>query len=308
MQILIIGAGAMGGLFGSLLSRVAQVTLFDTSNTHVDAINTKGLTVTGQEGKKEIFSIKAISQPDQYKTKSDVAIIFTKCHATTAAAHTARRLLAPNGIVLTLQNGIGNLEQLVTILGPDRVTAGVTSQAGTFVKPGHIHHAGSGPTYFASTSSQMHHMEIFAACCNKAGIPAEISDNVDSLIWGKLIINVGINALAAILRVPNGILGITPECEQLMKQAVEEAMAVAQAKDIPIPYKHPLEKVKEVCTLTAENRASMLQDTLGKRPTEIEAINGAIVTLGEETGIPTPTNTFITQIIKAMQATTAHRL
>jgi 2-dehydropantoate 2-reductase len=135
-----------------------------------------------------------------------------------------------------------------------------------------------------------------------------VSENLDSLLWGKLVINVGINAMAAILRVPNGIVGRTARCEPLMEKAVSEAVRVVNALNITLPYTNPLEHVKMVCQKTARNRASMLQDILKGKPTEIGVINRAIVKKGEELGIPTPYNRFLSEIIEALEATAEHRI
>jgi 2-dehydropantoate 2-reductase len=141
-----------------------------------------------------------------------------------------------------------------------------------------------------------------------AGIEVFLSDDLERLVWGKLTINVGINALAAILRVPNGVLGITPECEKIMDGAVSEAVAVAEALGISLPYEQPHQQVKSVCLRTAENRASMLQDILRKKRTEIAAINGAVVRKGRTAGISTPYNLILSQLIEALEATSAQRI
>lgn len=298
----------MGGLFGALLSRVALTTLLDTNRHQVEAINTEGLQISDVVGRNKVYRVPAISSPKQYAAKADLAIVFTKCLNTKAAAQTTALLLKEDGAALTLQNGLGNKEHLIQALGTDRVMAGVTSEAATTLKPGYIKHAGTGITTIGGSSALGSMIQTTAACLREAGLQVQCSDSIDTEIWGKLIINVGINALAAILRVPNGILGITPEAKAIMKQVVTEAVSVATALNIPLPYSQPMHQVLEVCEKTSANRASMLQDILANRVTEIDAINGAIVTLGGKTGIATPANSFITQTIKAMQATVAHRI
>ena len=147
-----------------------------------------------------------------------------------------------------------------------------------------------------------------AGLFNRAGLETRISDDVDSLLWSKLIVNVGINALTALLRVPNGVLAQTPECDLLMARAVAEAVAVARALSIGLDGERQLERVREVCLRTADNRASMLQDILRGRPTEIDAINGAVVARGRAAGVDTPVNLLLTQLVQALEATVADRL
>ncbi len=308
MEILIIGAGAMGGLFGALLAPFAEVTLYTTNSEHVAIINRDGLTVIGRDGAIRCSRIRTLSDPEQYQRRADLALIFTKSRATTAAATVAQSLLADAGLVLTLQNGIGNVELIAAVVGAERVVAGITSQAATLAGPGQICHAGSGPTHIAATPRQADRVQALVALFNRAGIDTRRAEDVESLLWSKLIVNVGINALTALLRVPNGILAQVPACQLLMAQAVDEAVAVARALHINLPVGQPLEQVLQVCTLTAANRASMLQDILRGAPTEIDVINGAIVAKGREVGVPTPVNLMLTQLIKALEATVSHRI
>jgi 2-dehydropantoate 2-reductase len=307
MRIAVIGAGAMGSLFGSRLAAVSSVVLVDPFKAHTDVITAEGLTVEELGGTRQAHRLAAVSDPTTLRRPFDLAIIFTKSAQTRAAAETAARLLAPAGIGLSLQNGLGNREVLAEVLGPGRALVGVTAQGATLVGPGRVRHAGDGPTWIARPGADD---RIAAAVCglfNAAGIQTELTDDPDSLVWGKLIVNVGINALAALLRVPNGVLAAEPACERLMAQAVAEAVAVARARGIDLPYADPLAHVKAVCRQTAENRASMLQDVLKGAPTEVAVINGAIARLASELGLAAPCNTFLTRLVAALEATAASR-
>ena len=141
-----------------------------------------------------------------------------------------------------------------------------------------------------------------------AGFDTRSADEVETLIWGKLIVNVGINALTAITRVKNGQLPAIPGAKTVMEMAVQEAVSIAHVKGINLPYPDPFERVLEVCRATAENKASMLQDVLGQRITEIRAINGAIVREGKKLGIPTPVNLTLTSLVEAIQETYSQRI
>jgi 2-dehydropantoate 2-reductase len=248
------------------------------------------------------------SRPEKLSDRVELAIVFTKSCNTRDAAHTARAILDPRGVALTLQNGIGNLEVIQDVLGPDNAIAGVTSHGGTFLGPGNVRHAGIGPTQIANMPSKKILIEKIGQIFNAAGIDTSLSDNVNSLIWGKLIINVGINALTAICRVPNGVIGKTSECVDIMKEAVSEAVAVADASGVMLPYDDPVAQVKKVCEATAANRASMLQDILRGARTEIGAINGAIIDRAQALEISTPVNRFLYRVIKAIEATAEYRI
>jgi 2-dehydropantoate 2-reductase len=308
MEILIIGAGAMGGLFAALLAPRAEVTLCTTNAEHAAIIRRHGLTVTSMVGTTHRRAIRIVQGSDCGAAAADLVIICTKARATSDAARTALMVLRETGLVLTLQNGLGNLERIASVVGASRAVAGITAQAATLISPGHVRHAGDGPTRLAVGPGQSSRVEAIASLFNRAGIETSISDDVDSLLWSKLIVNVGINGLAALLRVPNGVLAQVPECEELMVRAVEEAVAVARALGVDLPPGNQVDRVRQVCVQTSENQASMLQDILRGRATEIDVINGAIVAKGKEAGVATPVNLLITQLIKALDATTEQRI
>ncbi len=308
MKIAIVGAGAMGSLFGAMLSERAEVFLVDINEEHVEAIRKNGLAVLHMDGSTSVHEILASCRPEEIPAKADLAIVFTKSYHTRDAAETARSVLHASGAALTLQNGVGNIEVIREVLGDENAVAGVTSHGGDFMGPGKVRHAGKGPTHISASSEKKELLDKVVRTFCAAGIETTLSDDVDSLVWGKLIVNVGINALTAIFRVKNGIVGKTPECVRIMEQAVAEAVAVADALGIELPYENPCARVVEVCEATAANRASMLQDILKGARTEIGAINGAIVAKGAALGIETPANRFLTQIVEALEATAEHRI
>ncbi|MCL2458020.1 MAG: 2-dehydropantoate 2-reductase [Desulfobulbus sp.] len=308
MEILIIGAGAMGGLFATRLAPHARVRLLTTNADHARAISDKGLMLTTMAGSVCTTAVTALTELREDDRQADLVLVCTKARSTESAAATAARFLVGDGLALTLQNGLGNLERLVTAVGADRAAAGVTSQAATLLAPGHVRHAGRGPTVLGCGPGQAGRLAVVADLFNRAGIETRVVDDVDALLWSKLIVNVGINALAALLRVPNEALTLAPECETLQADAVAEAEAVAKALGIELPAGRQVDRVKQVCGQTAANRASMLQDILRGAPTEIDAINGAIAAKGQKLGIPTPVNQLLTRLIKALEATASHRI
>lgn len=193
-------------------------------------------------------------------------------------------------------------------MGASRAAAGITAQAATLLGPGRVRHAGSGPTVLAAGPGQAKTMAAIAAVFNQAGIPTSVTEDGEALLWSKLMVNVGINALTAVLRVPNGTLAEVPECESIMAQAVAEAVTVARAMGIEFSGEETLHKVRQVCRVTSSNQSSMLQDILKGRLTEIDVINGAVVRKGAENGIPTPVNLMLTELIKALEATRFERI
>ncbi len=301
MKIAIIGAGAMGSLFGGRLALAGEeVWLLDVWEEHVRTINDKGLTIAAAGG-DIVARPKATTRTEDIGT-AELVIVFVKSTATAKAAGTAAGLLGPDTAVLTLQNGYGNAEAIAAAVGAGRVIAGTTAQGATLLGPGRIMHGGSGETHIGELGGGLTaRLQKIATCLTRAGIPTIADDNVASLIWGKLIVNVGINALTGITGLKNGELADHEETRQVLALAVEEAVKVADAAGVKLPYGDPVEKVLAVAVATAQNRSSMLQDLSGGRMTEIEAINGALVREGERYGVATPVNRVLTLLIKALE-------
>jgi 2-dehydropantoate 2-reductase len=302
MKITIVGAGAMGSLFGGLLAEAGnKVLLLDIWEEHIDAINSKGLWIEGLSGDRFI-KIKAISKPADINVSSDLFIIFVKSYQTESVAKNISSLVAARSTILTLQNGLGNFEILCHILGSEKVIAGTTSYGATMLGPGKVRHAGVGPTAIGELDGKItHRIEKISQLLNQAGIKTETTKNVIGLIWSKLLVNVGINALGVLLRVKNGELILGEYAPKLQAALVEEAIKVAQGKEIELIYQDMVKEVALICEKTKDNLNSMLQDVRKKRRTEIDFINGAIVREGRKLNIPTPVNKVITDLIKAIE-------
>lgn len=308
MKIGIVGAGAMGCLYGGLLSASGQdVTLLDIMEDHVRAISENGLrieikSVDGSVEERIFDSVKATINPLDIGVV-DLAIVFVKSTFTRQAAEGNRALFGPDTTVLTLQNGMGNVEAISTVVDEKNIIAGTTAHGATMLGPGRIRHAGSGKTVLGELDGNpSKRVEEIAAMFNLAGLETEVTENVAGLLWDKLLVNVGINALTAILEVPNGKLVEIQEAETLLEQAVEEGYKVAIARGIRLNHSDPVAHTKEVCRATAENRSSMLQDVTSGRKTEIDMINGAITREGRAVFIPTPVNELLALLIKSKEA------
>ncbi|MDR1621839.1 MAG: 2-dehydropantoate 2-reductase [Synergistaceae bacterium] len=302
----ILGSGAMGCLYGGILAEAGcEVVLIDVWKEHMDIVNASGLKIEGQSGDRVVKNIRAVTNPAD-AGQADVVIVFVKSMMTEQAMRGALCLVGDGTAVLTLQNGLGNVEKLCSVVEPWRVVAGTTGHGSTLVGPGHIRHAGVGDTVIgapASGSKASDRVEALAALFNEAKLTTRVSANVMGLIWTKLIVNVGINALTAVTGLKNGRLVDLPETMELMKGAVEEACAVAEAKGIRFEVGDPLEHTVQIARRTAANRSSMLQDVTAKRPTEVSVINGAIVEEGGRLGIPTPVNAVLTNLVLTKQKT-----
>jgi 2-dehydropantoate 2-reductase len=306
MQISIIGTGAMATLFAARLSDVAEVSMIGSWAEAIETIRQNGITLDGDSC---CHQVHPTYHPDDAPA-ADLALVLTKAYKTVKASEVAAKTIKPDGLALTLQNGLGNIEILSEYVGRDRAMQGVTMQGATLLGPGRIRTSGRGATHLGYVPIELaaprdfavgHRAYEISALFNSAGLKSQVTADIEGLVWGKVIINAAINPLTAILRVPNGALVENEETIGLMKAAALEAAAVATAQGVALPFPDPVERVKQVATLTATNHSSMLQDVLGQRPTEIDAINGKIVEQGQALGIPTPVNALLTSLMRAIQ-------
>ena len=303
MKIAVIGAGAMGSLFGGLLAEAGrEVWLYDIWQEHVDTLNREGLHIE-RDGKSRPIMVRATSDVAKIG-QVDLAVIFVKSTITAAAAKTAAQLLAPEGMVITLQNGMGNAEAIAEYIDASNILVGTTSHGATFLGPGTIRHAGTGATILgawkASDEKRMAARHVAEFFSNSA-IETEAVDEVLHIVWGKLLVNVGINAITALTGIKNGELPDLEVTKSLSRSAVEEAIAVAQAQGINT-REDAVEHVFQVAEATGPNRSSMGQDVDHHRLTEIGAINGFIVREAHRLGLPAPVNATLTGLVETLQA------
>ena len=300
--ITIVGPGAIGCLFGAMLKEAGhRVIMLDNQPQRAKKISRDGIQIKGISGER-LVGVEATARPED-TAECDMAVIATKSYDTESAVESVANVLGPSTPILTLQNGLGNIEVISRAVGGERTIGGITSQGATLVDAGSIIHAGKGKTVIGTPSNRLtDNLEMVRDILDSAGFEPQISDDLETTIWSKLVINVGINALTAITRLNNGRLLEFEGTRRIMEDAVAEAVAVAGAKKVKIPQKDPLAQVQKVCRLTAANVSSMLQDVLACTKTEIDAINGAVAKLGAEAGVDTPVNTALTSLVKTIES------
>ncbi|MBI4335461.1 MAG: 2-dehydropantoate 2-reductase [Candidatus Omnitrophica bacterium] len=301
MKIAVVGPGAIGCLLAAFLSKAKQdVYLIDHNPERVKSIQLDGIKVEGVSGEFNI-KIHATSQPKEIGA-CDLIIVCVKAYDTEEAIRSVRDIVGENTQVLTLQNGIGNVQILNDCVGEEKVIGGITSHGATVLGVCHIRHAGKGETIIGKANGKvLGPVRDVAAILNKAGFETKVSRDINGLIWSKLIINVGINALTAITRLNNGRLMDYNGTRDIMRAAVGEAVKVAKRKKIKLAYDDPIQKVEGVAKATGSNVSSMLQDVLRKRRTEIDFINGAIIRQAKPLNIPTPVNEVLTNLVKTIE-------
>lgn len=307
MKIAVVGAGAMGSLFGGLLTKAGnEVVLVDVSTTVVDALNTGGLKLDpAGGGATECIRVKATTTPGSIGPV-DLVLLFVKCYHTEDAARLAAPLIGPKTRVLSLQNGWGNGPRLASIIGPERVLLGVCYHSATVLTPGHVRQGGQGKTFIGDWQKQFtaSEMDALANVFGTAGIETTVAEDVVLQIWSKLALNVCTLPTSALLRLEANQLIQDPPVVDLMAALLREMVDVAQAQDIALDYDERWEAITGLLKKCGPGaKSSMLQDVEHRRRTEIDVINGAIVECGRSHQIATPHNDTMVWMVKAVETT-----
>ena len=288
MIIYIFGAGAIGGLFGAYLAKAHDVTLI-CREKHAQAINQNGLKITGLSDihvhPKAVFSLDNLQQPD-------VLFLTVKAYDTQQAISDAKPLIGSETKVVSLQNGLGNLETIASALPNTQIIGGVTSHGAILQEPGIIQHTGQSYTTVDN--------EAIAKLLTESGIETNISKNILVDIWYKAIVNAVINPIGTLMKDRNGLLIRDVRFQALAKEIISEGVSVAEAKGITLCPEYAWKKLIQVVTETSENICSMRIDIERGKKTEINQMNGTIARYGLEAGIPTPANSLITALILAL--------
>lgn len=302
MKIAVVGAGAMGILFAGCLCRSGYSPwLLDKSQESVDAIKEGGLRLQGVSGSHHLPFQTITTRAEEIGTV-DLIIMFVKAYDTEEAMRGALSLMGDRTVVLTLQNGLNNLETIAGLVGRKRIIGGVTAHGATRLGPGHIRHAGVGETVIGSLMGEsVEQLVETQKVLDTSGISTRLTDDVEGILWSKLMINAAINPLTALTRLTNGEITQYAELMDVQLRVVEEACLVAKAKGVTIHYSNPFKTVRDVCKNTAANRSSMLQDILSGKKTEIDSINGAVVAEGSRHRVSTPYNDILTRLVQALE-------
>ncbi len=303
MKICILGAGALGCSIGGVLARGGSDVIFvDHFQAHVDAINTNGLKMRLGDT-EETVRIKAYTSSDGLQPV-DLVIVLVKSAATRAAIESARPLIGPDTLVMSIQNGLGHEGILAEVVGREHVLAAKTYVGGVFLEPGHIVSGYKGKqTYIGELDGQLTpRLQAVVDEFNKAELLATASTNIYGTMWDKLLVNVATGAVCAITRLPYGWLYKVPEIEETALAAAAEGIAVARANNITLVSEDP----KYFWDLAAEGlpaefKTSMLQSLEKGEITEVDFINGSVVRWGARSGITTPVNRTLVAMVKGIE-------
>lgn len=299
MRVAVLGSGALGCVYAARLAGQAEVWMLGTWTEGIAAVQRDGIRVTDPDGNTWQARVQATSDPAD-APPAEYALVLVKSYQTERAAAWAARVLKPDGLAVTLQNGLDNGPKLAAALGADRVAVGVTYNGATLLGPAEVRHAARQPTLIGVTPATEARVLSLIALLNAAGLEARVTPDPDSLLWGKAVANAAINPLTALWRVPNGQVCATAERRDLVADLAREAAAVALARGMNLPFADPVAYVMDVCQRTAANRSSMLQDVARGRPTEIDSITGVIVAEGRRLGVPTPVSQVVWRLVRGL--------
>jgi 2-dehydropantoate 2-reductase len=310
--ILVAGAGAIGSVVGGLLAAAGWPVTLLGRRAHLEAIRARGLAIEGLFGAHRVRGLECATEPAGLRGPFVAVFLTTKAWDTAAVATAGAPHLAADGILVSLQNGLGNVEAAARAVGARRVLGGRVIFGAELVEPGRARvTVFAEPVLLGSPDPgdrvRQDAAAAWATQLAAAGIPSEPTDALVAELWGKVLYNAALNPLGALLGVSYGDLAAHSDARAVMDTVIEEAFAVARAEGVPLRWPdaaaYRAAFYGRLVPATADHRSSMLQDMERGRPTEVDAINGEVAARGAARGVPAPVNATLTRLIRAR----AHR-
>jgi len=301
-HILIVGAGAIGGLYAAYLAKVAYVAVLDTNPAHVDAIRRHGLALTGCT--ESVTKLAAFAHAAEMgKRKFDAVIVLVKSQTTEAAFRSFHPVLEGRPVLVTFQNGMGNEEQLMGLTDLD-VAHGVSFEAARYEGPGRVHHLVHGEdSWLGPARGKVESVAWLGELMTRCGLPTRVVADPRGAIWGKFIFNSVMNPIGAIVMGVNAARFEVPEMRTLIDDMAAECVRVAEAQGIKLEF-DPMYLVKKIrlggAPLT-KHAGSMAQDIEAGRETELEAMTGYLVRKAKELGVPVPVTESVYRMAKGVE-------
>jgi 2-dehydropantoate 2-reductase len=302
MKIAVVGAGAMGSIFGARFAQAGHETvLVDVATPIVEAINADGVTIV--RGDEETITRLPATTDPALVGPVDIVVVFVKCYHTQSAAELARPLVGPGTVVASLQNGWGNGDVLAGVYSPEQITVGVTYNSGLLQAPARVVHPAEQPTLVGSFADEEGDgPSRLAQALNDAGLEASVVSPVRPEIWKKLILNAATLPTAALTGMHAGALTASEYAHVLVTDTAREAVAVAQTLGYEIDADERVSAIHSLLEKAGPSKASMLQDFEAGRRTEVDVINGAVVKAAEDKGVDVPLNRALLRLVKAWES------
>ena len=301
MKIVIIGAGAMGCLYGAYLSRKHEVIMLDSFDKQVEAINQNGITVLEEDGTENKFTNIKACISGEYKEAADLVVVFVKSTFTEDALRDNKKLFGDKTLVMTLQNGAGNDRKIAKYVNKKNIIIGTSKHNSVNLGGGKVRHSGSGETTIGSNLENNTNLDKIQAILEESGFKVEKTNDIQRVIWSKLFVNLSINTFTAITRAPIGSMIENKYAWDFAEKMICEAVDVAEADGTHFSYREVLNMVHHVCEDAGKGYSSMSQDVMNCRLTEIDAINGAIVEQAKLYNVKVHYNSLIVDLIHAIE-------
>ncbi len=301
MNIAIIGPGAMGLLFGAYLSKEHEVTLCGRSEENMERIRKEGVLVTEKDGSEMVYRPDAGTDAGGMKP-ADLVVLFTKASASEDALERFRRLIGPDTVLLTLQNGAGHEALLKRYAKEEMIMLGTTQEGSFRSDPRHILHSGRGLTAMGPVKGSAERFRAVADAFSSCGFETSLSDSVQYMIWNKLMINASSSVLTAIFQMQQGYIFENKDAWELCKALIREMCAVASADGYPFDEREQIERLEKHLTTQSSGRPSISVDIRNHNKTEVDVINGSVLAAAHRLGVPVPTHEIIVRIVKGLEA------
>lgn len=300
MRIAVLGSGAMGGLYGAYLSRGHEVTMVDVNPAVVDKIVREGLEVVEPDGSSHLFHPAAVTST-QGMAPVDLVIVFLNARFSHSALEANRGIVGPDTYLMTLQNGSGHEETLGKFVPQENIIIGTTQHNATGIAPGVSKHGGSGMTYLGCVTGSAARLQRFAHAFTACGLTADVSQDVQKMIWNKMFTNVSASVLTAVLQMPLGYISRDEHAWSLCRTLIREMVDVAAALGMEFDFDQKAAEVKAICDRSPNGLTSIYADLRDGRRSEVDTISGSVVRAGRRAGVPTPSHQFVVSLIHALE-------
>lgn len=299
MKIAVIGIGAMGSFYAAKLSKHNDVIAFEHLDNKIEAVNRDGINLI-EDGETNNYRFK-VFKDGTYKEVVDVVLVLVKATQTQEALKANLDIIGENTIILTLQNGLGNVKDISKFVDPSNIVVGSSRVNVTNEDINTVKVSGNGLTYIGSVTNDMKDVLTLKVVFDKAGFECETTNDIKTLVWDKLIMNSVLNPLCAIFKCKIKVLYENKYIYDIVQALVEEDVCVAKANGIDLKEEDILNEIRALAYNIGNSYASMYYDVKNSRITEIDKLNGAIVLDAYKNKIQTPYNTFLLNAIKGME-------
>lgn len=299
MKIVVAGPGSMGLLYGGYLSLENEVFMLGRDSEKMKLINENGIVIKEKDGER-CFKVSATTKPGEIGA-ADLIIIFVKTYDSEKVLESCREIIGENTILMSLQNGLGNEKALLKFAKPENVIVGNTNQGSSRINEYSINHSGLGKTFLGVTQGKAERFAYIAEAFERCGFECELSNDVKSLIWNKLMINASSSVLSGLLQVPQGYIAQDEYAWSIEKKLIEELCDVANADGYSFSKEEQAERLFKHLEAAPSGLTSIYHDLKNHRKTEVLSINGAVVDAANRLGVQVPTHELIVSLVKAME-------